>query len=292
MRRPFLIGLITLAIAATTSAQQRANPGASSAPAAVHPMHVAPPAAPLHVAPAHPSGPAASAHAPVNRVPVASNVKPVTPHPRRPVSAPPPTGPGTAPPPSGGSGPHGPHVAWNCNSGFRYPVQGYNGCYPSTGVGYGAAYFIPVPYYYGDASAQPEEQAQEAPAERVEAAPEENVDAQQTGTAEAAEQDDQRPVESRDYAQQATGSAAALNESLAQFVFVQRDGTKVYAVAYSFMSDRLHYVTKDGARHTVALDALDLDATQKLNEQLGNTINLPSAPSSGDALYIPPAPVR
>jgi hypothetical protein len=74
---------------------------------------------------------------------------------------------------------------------------------------------------------------------------------------------------------------SGITESLAQFVFVQRDGSKFYAVAYSFMNDKLHYVTKDGARRSVPLDSLDFDATQKSNEDLGNTINLPSLPASG-----------
>ena len=49
------------------------------------------------------------------------------------------------------------------------------------------------------------------------------------------------------------------------------------------MKDKLQYVTKDGMRRTATLDSLDLDATQKINEQLGNTINLPLMPPSGDA---------
>ncbi len=38
--------------------------------------------------------------------------------------------------------------------------------------------------------------------------------------------------------------------------------------------------------------SLDFDATQKINEQLGNTINLPSLPASGIALNIQPSPLR
>jgi len=82
-----------------------------------------------------------------------------------------------------------------------------------------------------------------------------------------------------------------VNESLAQFVFVQRNGTKFYAVAYSFLNDKLHYVTKEGVRHSVPVDSLDFDATQKFNEELGNTINLPSLPASGVALNVTPAPL-
>ena len=81
-------------------------------------------------------------------------------------------------------------------------------------------------------------------------------------------------------------------DSLSEFVFIQRDGSKFYAVAYSFLKDKIQYVTVDGVRHTLSVDALDFDATQKINEQLGNTINLPSLPPSGVALNIQPVPLR
>ena len=73
------------------------------------------------------------------------------------------------------------------------------------------------------------------------------------------------------------------SEPVYDFVFVKRDGTKIFAVAYSLTKDNLQYVTKEGLRRTVPLDALDFDATQKSNEERGNTVNLPPPPPSAIA---------
>ena len=54
-----------------------------------------------------------------------------------------------------------------------------------------------------------------------------------------------------------------------QYVFVRRDGGLFFAVAYSWQTGNLYYVTQDGFRHSVARNALDLDATQQFNEQRG-----------------------
>jgi hypothetical protein len=60
------------------------------------------------------------------------------------------------------------------------------------------------------------------------------------------------------------------------YVFVCRDGTVFFAVAYSWQSGNLLYVTQDGFRRTVTRDALDLDATQQFNEQRGLTFQAPA----------------
>lgn len=61
-----------------------------------------------------------------------------------------------------------------------------------------------------------------------------------------------------------------------EYVFVKRDGTKIFAVAYSLKKDSLQYMTKEGLLRTLSLDSLDFDATRKSNEERGNTITLPS----------------
>ncbi len=61
-----------------------------------------------------------------------------------------------------------------------------------------------------------------------------------------------------------------------QFVFVRRDGTVFFAVAYSWEKGTLRYVTSQGLRHTVTQDALDLDATRQFNEQRGLNFRLPA----------------
>jgi len=61
-----------------------------------------------------------------------------------------------------------------------------------------------------------------------------------------------------------------------EFVFVRRDGTVFFAIAYSWGTDKLQYVTKEGAHRTVASDTIDLDATQQFNDQRGISIRPPA----------------
>lgn len=68
-------------------------------------------------------------------------------------------------------------------------------------------------------------------------------------------------------------SAPADNE---EFVFVRRDGTIFFAVAYSWEKGTLHYITSQGLPRTIAEDALDLDATRQFNEQRGLSFRLPA----------------
>ena len=61
-----------------------------------------------------------------------------------------------------------------------------------------------------------------------------------------------------------------------EYVFVRRDGTVFFAVAYAWDSGTLRYVTTEGLRRSVGRDALDLDATQKFNEQRGMNFHSPA----------------
>jgi hypothetical protein len=61
-----------------------------------------------------------------------------------------------------------------------------------------------------------------------------------------------------------------------EFVFVRRDGTVFFAVAYSWEKGTLRYINSQGLRHTVTQDALDLDATRQFNEQRGLSFRLPA----------------
>ena len=61
-----------------------------------------------------------------------------------------------------------------------------------------------------------------------------------------------------------------------EFVFVRRDGTLFFAVAYAWEKGTLRYITSQGLRHTVTQDALDLDATRQFNEQRGLNFRLPA----------------
>ncbi len=70
-----------------------------------------------------------------------------------------------------------------------------------------------------------------------------------------------------------TASAVPVDND--EFVFVRRDGTVFFAVAYSWEKGTLRYITSQGLRHTVTQDALDLDATRQFNEQRGLNFRLP-----------------
>ena len=62
----------------------------------------------------------------------------------------------------------------------------------------------------------------------------------------------------------------------AQYVFIKRDGSIIFAVGYSLLNDRLQYVTEEGLRRTIPLSTLDIDATQQFNDQRGVPIKLPA----------------
>jgi hypothetical protein len=62
-----------------------------------------------------------------------------------------------------------------------------------------------------------------------------------------------------------------------QYVFVRRDGTLFFAVAYTWVGSDLRYVTSEGVRRSVAGDTLDLNATQQFNEQRGLSFLVPTA---------------
>ena len=63
--------------------------------------------------------------------------------------------------------------------------------------------------------------------------------------------------------------ASAVPRQTEEFVFVRRDGTVFFAVAYAWENETLRYVTSEGLRHSVARETLDLSATQQFNEQRG-----------------------
>src|SRR5712692_7491001 len=71
-----------------------------------------------------------------------------------------------------------------------------------------------------------------------------------------------------------TASAAPLDND--EFVFVRRDGTVFFAVAYAWEKGTLRYITSQGLRHTVAQGALDLEATRQFNEQRGLIFRSPA----------------
>jgi hypothetical protein len=61
-----------------------------------------------------------------------------------------------------------------------------------------------------------------------------------------------------------------------EYVFVRRDGTVFFAVAYTWDLKTLRYITSQGLRQSISSDALDLDATHQFNEQRGLSFRSPT----------------
>jgi hypothetical protein len=60
-----------------------------------------------------------------------------------------------------------------------------------------------------------------------------------------------------------------------EFILVQRDGRLLFAVAFTGEPGRVIYVTKEGLRRSISLAKLDVDATLRMNEERGTSIQLP-----------------
>ncbi len=85
-----------------------------------------------------------------------------------------------------------------------------------------------------------------------------------------------RTRDARPVSQPAAETARGDVREAEQFVFVRRDGTLIFAVAYAWEGGILRYVTSEGLRRSVPRDALDLGATQQFNEQRGLNFRLPA----------------
>lgn len=77
------------------------------------------------------------------------------------------------------------------------------------------------------------------------------------------------PVISRDVAPEPPGKTE-------EYVFVRRDGTLFFAIAYSWDNGTLRYITTEGLRRSATRESLDLDATQQFNEQRGMSFRVPA----------------
>jgi len=109
------------------------------------------------------------------------------------------------------------------------------------------------------------------------------TDAQSSAAEEQGIAEDAAPVQRVPRRSRASGAAEAQPESapappreVEQYVFVRRDGSLVFAVAYAWENGTLRYITPDGLRHSIGRDALDLNATQQFNEQRGVDFRAPA----------------
>jgi hypothetical protein len=93
----------------------------------------------------------------------------------------------------------------------------------------------------------------------------------QAGAADAS--DRSRRVRAPQPAAEEASAAPSENEG---YVFVRRDGTVFFAVAYTWENGTLRYITSEGLRRSVAREALDLNATQQFNEQRGLSFRAPA----------------
>ncbi len=117
-------------------------------------------------------------------------------------------------------------------------------------------FYMPVPMYAEESS--PAQQADESAAE------------------EQPQPAEEPPARENDTNTRRRARAEAAPAPQSEYVFVRRDGTLIFAVGYSWINDRLQYITEEGLRRTAPLNTLDLDATQQFNEQRGVPIQLPA----------------
>ena len=126
----------------------------------------------------------------------------------------------------------------------------------------GGAIYIPN-FSYVDGGVPTETNGEERPAET------------QDSRAEVSEA---APVEQAPVAPQPRSRSVAAPPAVPtpEFIFVRRDGTVFFAVAYSWVNGNLQYVTKEGLRKFASSVTLDLDATTQFNEQRGVIFHSPA----------------
>jgi hypothetical protein len=261
MRQSLPLVLVLLFTPVLVHAQRAGAP--AMPPMAVHPVAIAPATPALHLAPV---GGVASAHA--SSHPVAGG------H-RTPASSPR----GTARPASSPKSVVKPQpVSSTLNfagapvaeddlgaPGLGFDYVHYAAVHPNAGRHHfgggvvpfvGGGIYVPYPVYMGN-GAPAEPAAESAPAEAEQPAE------------DAAARPEAVAVRSH-----AHSNAPAEQDS--EYVFVRRDGTVFFAVAFTFDSTDLRYITQEGFRKSVPLASLDLAATQQFNEQRGLSPRLPS----------------
>lgn len=260
---------ISLAILPCCVSAQRG--GAAPVAVAAVPRAVAMPvaAAAMHAAPVHVVAPHPAMHtgAPAGPHPVA---------PYRPVKPASPRPPARNYPASSHPGyPNAPITSYDSFDDGGYPVPGLGFDYPHYAAVHpnafrhhfrggaivpfigGGGIYVPLEYY-GEPAPQPEQPA------------------------EAAAEPEQAQAERPDYAAGASAPmrqryvAASSPAPEPEYIFVRRDGTVFFAVAYSWTNGSLQYITQEGLRKIIPLATLDLDATSQFNEQRGVSFRSPA----------------
>jgi hypothetical protein len=131
-----------------------------------------------------------------------------------------------------------------------------------------------VPFGFGGFLLSPEVVVVDGQQGEAPAAAEENAEGNAGNAGGAENAATERENLQDQFAPASLGPAAPIREA-AEYVFVRRDGSLVFAVAYTWDHGTLRYVTRDGLRRSIASDALDMDATQQFNEQRGLNFKTP-----------------
>lgn len=273
---PISFAISILAAPGVISAQQRgtANAVPMVAPARPTPVVAAPammrapvrPAAPA--APAHPTahGFVPSAHPSAPRFP-GHPTMPKAPARNHPVQANPTRGNGhffasypTAVDDNGVPGlgfdyPH--YAATHPNAGRNHSHDG--SVFPFIGGGI----YIPAMGYVDNGSPMETDRGEAASESQVEAT-------------EAAEPSELAAVAQAPAAPSGQAKSNSPLAPAAEYIFVRRDGSVFFAVAYSWVNGHLQYITRDGFRKLVSAATLDLDATTQFNEQRGVAFRSPA----------------
>lgn len=123
----------------------------------------------------------------------------------------------------------------------------------------GGGIYVPIEYY-GEYAPAPEQPAEpDVEQEQAQAAPQPDYSA---------------PPATAPRRERAVASAPVPPSP--EFIFVRRDGTVFFAVAYSWSNGSLQYITQEGLRRIAPLTTLDLDATSQFNEQRGLAFRSPA----------------
>jgi hypothetical protein len=133
-------------------------------------------------------------------------------------------------------------------------------------------------YYYApdDSQLQGQQQTQD---EGQDQADDQQSGGQQQPQYATAQQAPDRGQQQEGRSEQAPGAEsepAVPLRDVGSFRLVTRGGYELDAVAFTRSNDRLVYITPDGGRRTIAVRDLDLDSTQRLNQELGTPIGIPS----------------
>jgi hypothetical protein len=149
--------------------------------------------------------------------------------------------------------------------GFDYPhLAAVNPRHGRERSGFGQS----VPFGYGGYLFSSPEMMVENPQQEAQQGPPDET------AANSAAPDDERGPQRQYFQRSSPAPEPPVDNS--QYVFVRRDGSLLFAVAYSWDNRTLRYVTPDGVRKSVAQDSLDMNATQQFNEQRGLSFRVPA----------------